>query len=361
MNKNLFLLLVGSVTLMTGCTLSPDYTRPEAPIAAGWPTGAAYREIETTAGGPAAPDLRWQEIFTDERLQKLIETALSNNRDLRLAALNVQRARALYGIQRVELFPSFNAAGSGSRQRVPADLSATGNRMTAEQYGVNFGISSWEIDFFGRLRSLETRALEEYLATEQARRSAQILLVSAVSNAYLSLAANREHLKLSESTLETQEEVYHLIRRRYELGIASELDLRRAQTQVDTARGDIARFTQLVAQDENALNLLAGSASPLPDEILPADLASVTAPREICPGIQTTAGVPGEAQRRDKLPLTTKLLASLSPGGARPPLEASRAGPFLPPVGAGNRFDSDEVRKHYSLAGFPSGGNNDNH
>ena len=139
--------------------------------------------------------------------------------------------------------------------------------MTAEQYSVNLGISSWEIDFFGRIRSLKDQALEEYLATDQARRSAQILLVSAVAQAYLTLAADRENLKLVASTLETQEASYKLIRKRYDVGLASELDLRRAQSQVDTARGDVARYTQLAAQDENALNLLVGS--PLPQELLP--------------------------------------------------------------------------------------------
>jgi multidrug efflux system outer membrane protein len=236
-------------------------------------------------GTPTATQIQWREFFADERLQQIIDMALNNNRDLRLAALNVERARALYGIRRAEVFPSVNAVGSGSRQRVPADLSTTGTEMTTEQYSVNLGIISWEIDFFGRIRSLKGRALEEYLSTEQARRSAQILLVSAVANAYLTLAANREHLKLAESTLETQETAYNLIRRRYEVGLASELDLRQAQTQVDTARGDIARFMQLVAQDENALNLLVGSPSRMPNEILPEDLASVKPPKQISPGM----------------------------------------------------------------------------
>jgi len=271
--------------VLGGCTLAPKYTRPEAPISADWPTGAAYKETRVMSGIATPAEIQWREFFGDEHLQQIIDMALNNNRDLRLAALNVERARALYGIQRAELFPSVNAVGSGNKQRVPADLSATGNKMTSERYDVNLGISSWEIDFFGRIRSLKDRALEEYLSTEQARRSAQILLVSAVANAYLTLAADREHLKLAGSTLETQETAYHLIRRRYEVGLASELDLRQAQTQVDTARGDIARFKQLVAQDENALNLLVGSLFPMPNEILPEDLASVKPPKQISPGM----------------------------------------------------------------------------
>jgi len=279
MNRQLFFLLVGIGLVMSGCTLTPKYERPEAPIPGGWPTGAAYSEIK----GPTPPELRWQEFFTDEKLKKILESALKNNRDLRLAALNVQKTRALYGIQRAELLPAVNAVGSGSQQRVPADLSTTGKAMTAEQYSVSLGISSWEIDFFGRIQSLEDRALEEYLATDQARRSARILLVSAVANSYITLAADRERLKLAQSTLETQQAVYSLIRRRYEEGLASGLDLRQAQTQVDAARGEVARYTQLTAQDENALNLLVGS--PLPSEILPAELDNVSPPEEISSGI----------------------------------------------------------------------------
>ena len=133
--------------------------------------------------------------------------------------------------------------------------------------------ASWEIDFFGRIRSLKDQALEQYFATEHARRSAQISLVSSVAQAYLSLAANKENKRMATSTLETQEASYKLIRKRYDVGIASELDLQQAQSQVDTARVDVARYTQLTAQDENALSLLVGSS--LPSDLLPADLNSV--------------------------------------------------------------------------------------
>jgi outer membrane protein, multidrug efflux system len=285
MNRHLFFLLVGIALVLGGCTMAPEYTRPEAPVSAEWPSGAAYKETKAMPGESTATEIRWREVFADERLQRMIDIALSNNRDLRLAALNVERARALYGIQRAELFPSVNAVGSGSKQRVPADLSSSGNAKTVEQYSVDLGILSWEIDFFGRIRSLKDNALEEYFATEQTRRSAQILLVSAVANAYLTLAADRENLKLAETTLETQKRAYDLIKRRYDLGLASELDLNQAQTQVDTARRDIARFTQFTAQDENVLNLLVGSSAP--NELLPADLGSVSPPKEISPGLSS--------------------------------------------------------------------------
>ncbi|MBU0651562.1 MAG: efflux transporter outer membrane subunit [Proteobacteria bacterium] len=283
MNINRFLLVCAIVTLLGGCTLAPEYTRPAAPVPADWPTGAAYHQTNPSA--PVASGLPWRAFFTDERLQKIIETALNNNRDLRLAALNVERARALYGIQRAELFPSANAVGSGSRERVPADLSSTGSARTAERYSVSLGISSWEIDFFGRIRSLKDRALEEYLATDQARRSARILLASAVANAYLGLAANRETLKLAAATLETQEAAYRLIRKLCDIGLSSEIDLRRAQSQSEAARGEVARYTQRTAQDENALNLLVGS--PLSPALLPVDLGGVTPPTEISHGLSS--------------------------------------------------------------------------
>ena len=285
MNKNALLLLVGIAIVLGGCTMAPKYTRPGAPVPAAWPTGAAYKETKAATSPPTAWKLRWREFFTDEHLQKIIETALNNNRDLRLAALNVERARALYGVQRAELFPAVSAVGTGSKQRSSSDLTRPGEPRTTKQFNVNLGITSWEIDFFGRIRSLKEQALEEYLGTEQARRSAQIALVAEVARVYLTLAADRGNLKLAQSTLETQQGAYDLIRRQYEVGLANELDLRRAQTQVDAARGDVARFMQLVAQDQNALNLLAGS--PVSKQLLPADLSSVSSFKEISPGLSS--------------------------------------------------------------------------
>jgi multidrug efflux system outer membrane protein len=227
----------------------------------------------------------WRSFFADEGLQRIIEAALTNNRDLRLAALNVERTQALYGIARADLLPAVNVAGRGSKGRVPADLSNTGRAATNEQYSVSLGISSWEIDFFGRLRNLRDKALEEFLATDQARRGAQILLVSSVSNACLTLAADRETLQLAEATLTAQEEAFRIIQKRRDAGMASELDLRRAQSAVETARGDVARYTQLVAQDTNVLNLLVGS--PVPAAWLPPSLAAIRPLRDISPGLSS--------------------------------------------------------------------------
>jgi multidrug efflux system outer membrane protein len=287
MNKHAFLLLLGIALAPAGCTMAPKYTRPKAPVPAEWPTGPAYSDARGATNVSAVPDLRWQEFFTDAKLQQVIGMALTNNRDLRLAALNVEQARALYGIQRAELLPTINANASGSKASVPADLSGATppQRKTLEQYNANLGVASWEIDFFGRIRSLKDRALQEYLATEQARRSAQILLVSSVANAYLVLAADRENLALSETTLAAQQDSYNLVKRRYELGLTTELDLYRAQTPLDIARRDVALYAQQVAQDKNALNLLAGA--PVPDELLPKELGRVSPPKEIASGLSS--------------------------------------------------------------------------
>lgn len=284
MNRKIFLLPLFIIFLMGACTLAPKYERPDAPVPAQWPKGPAYKTEAASAAEPAEK-LAWRNFIKDSRLQKAIEIALIKNRDLRVAALNVEKAKAMYGIGKVSILPSVNATGTWYKERIPADLSPSGSAYTAEKYSVNLGVTSWEIDFFGRIRSLKDVALEQYLATDQARKSAEIILVSAVAQAYLTLAANRENLKLAASTLESQQTAHNLIKKTYDVGIASGLDLRRSQSQVDIARRDIACYTQLTAQAENALNFMVGS--PVPQELLPADLSSVVPPREILAGVSS--------------------------------------------------------------------------
>jgi multidrug efflux system outer membrane protein len=267
------LLLVLTAVSLAGCTLIPDYARPQAPVPAGWPSGPSYREPGPARQAPIGAEIPWRRFFTDGRLQTLIAMALQNNRDLRQAALNVERARALYRIQQAELLPTVDAVGSGGRERVPEDLATDGRHRTVEQYRATLGIASWEIDFFGRIRSLEQRALEEYLATEQALRSARILLVAEVAYAFLAVAAERENLQLARFTLEAQQASYHVIRRRFEVGLAPALDLRQVQTRVDAARVDVARYTELAARAENALNLVVGM--PVAAGLLPEGLSGV--------------------------------------------------------------------------------------
>ena len=278
-----------SITLvaicLAGCTMAPWYTRPAPPIPNDWPSGEAYKKDVSVTSAPISSELTWQEFISDEQLQKVITLALNNNRDLRIATLNVERAKALYGIQRAELFPTLGAVGVGGKQRVSADLSDTGSSKITERYSADLGVLSWEIDIFGRIRSLKDKALEEYLATEYVQRGTQLSLISSVAEVYLGLAADHEGLKLSQSTLDAQQTSYNLIQRRYNVGIANELDLRRAQTQVDLARRDVALYVQFVAQGENALNLLVGT--PVPMELLPNDLGSVVPLKDISAGVSS--------------------------------------------------------------------------
>lgn len=268
------------VSLLWGCSLAPPYTRPQPPVPAQWPSGPAYQEAGT---GKSAAEVKWEDFFQSEPLRRVIGMALANNRDLRVAVLNIERYQALYRIQRAELLPRIDAQGYFSKERVPGILTNSGHPTTVEIYNLNVGISAWELDFFGRIRSLKDSALEQYLATEQARRSAQIALISGVANTYLTLAADRENLRLARSTLEAQQSSYNIIKRRYEVGASSELELRQAQTRLEAARVDIARFTGLVAIDENALNLLAGST--VSAALLPEDLEKAAVLQDSAPGL----------------------------------------------------------------------------
>jgi multidrug efflux system outer membrane protein len=281
-NKSIGVLI--STFFLAGCTtMAPKYTKPVAPVPVDWPSGPAYKDGASKID-KAVSDISWQDFFVDPMLQKLIALALDNNRDLRVAALNIERTQALYQIQRSGLFPKIDASAAASFQRIPETLSGTGRAMTVEQYSVGLGVTSYELDLFGRVRSLKDQALEQFLATEQARRSVQISLVSQVAAGYLALAADRERLQLAKDTLANQQESYKLTKSRFEAGVSSSLDMNQAQTTVDAARVDIARFTTLVAQDENALNLVVGS--QVPAELLPQALSeSLTSLKDISPGL----------------------------------------------------------------------------
>jgi len=272
------------VACLAGCSMAPKYTRPEAPVSATWPTGPAYKNSASPSGEPAATDLKWNQFFVNPQLQKLIGLALANNRDLRVAALNIERSRAQYQIQRSDLFPKVDANAAALYQRVAEGISVTGSPLNIHQYQVGLGLSSYELDLFGRIRSLKDQALQQFFATGEARRSVQISLVAEVANNYLTLAADRERLKLAQDTLTSQQTSYELIRSRYEAGMSSALDLHQAQTSVDTARVDIARFTTFVAQDENALTLVVGSR--VEADLLPAALSdTLTAVKDLQPGL----------------------------------------------------------------------------
>lgn len=274
-----------AASLAGACSLIPAYERPAAPVPAAFP--------DAPASAPAAAPLAWRDYFTDERLRAVIALALENNRDLRVAALNIEKARAQYGIQRAELFPSLTAnAGLTAQRRQPAEgAAADAEPSTTRQYSATLGFAAYELDFFGRLRSLSEQALEVYLGTEEARRSAQISLVAEVSQAWLRLGADRERLALAQDTLASRRKSHELTQRSVEVGVASALDLAQSRTLLEGARADAARYEALVAQDRNALALLAGA--PVPAALQPDSLTdSLTSVAEL------PAGLPSEVLTR---------------------------------------------------------------
>jgi multidrug efflux system outer membrane protein len=273
-----FLLLV-----LAGCsTMAPKYEQPAPPVSATWPSDPAYKEIKT-ASKPLA-EIPWEEFFVDPQLRKVIALALDNNRDLRVAVLNIEKSRARYQIQRAELLPKVDTNAEADFQRIAENFSGSGLPENLHQYRLSLGASSYELDLFGRVRSLKDQALEQYLATEQARRSVQISLVSQVAASWLAVASDRERLQLARETLTSQQDSFKLINSRYEAGVSSALDLNQARTSVEAARVDVARYTALLAQDENALSLVVGA--PLPTDLLPAALTkTITAMKDVAPGL----------------------------------------------------------------------------
>ncbi|KWU48600.1 efflux transporter outer membrane subunit [Pseudomonas palleroniana] len=287
MNKFAFSLVTVAVAL-GGCSLIPDYQQPAAPVAPQYPQGPAYAAAAGTVSEEAASQ-GWRTLFRDPALQQLIQTALAQNRDLRVAALNVEAYRAQYQIQRADLFPAISAGVGGTRQRVPASITRTGKAAITSTYSATLGMSAYELDFFGRVRSLSEQAMQAYLATEQARRSAELSLVASVANAYLTWRADQELLVLTRQTLASYEESLRLTTRSLAVGTASSLDAAQAQTSVENARANLARYERQVAQDRNSLTLLIGGALPpsLPARPLASDLIA-----------QVPSGLPSDLLQR---------------------------------------------------------------
>ncbi|ADG11994.1 transporter [Caulobacter segnis] len=261
MFRNLTLILLAS-TAVSACTLAPKYERPVLPVAQTWSTPKAE-----PAGQVTAADLDWRQVLVDPRLQGVVDLALKQNRDLRVAVLNIEKARATYGVQRANLFPAIDGALSGNRSRTPAGVSQTGQAIETETYSATIGFTAYELDLFGRVRSLNQQALQSFFATEETARSTRISLIAETANAWLTLAADQDRLALARNTLAAREESLALTRRQVDGGVGSLLDLRNAETLAESARSDIATYTAQVAQDRNALVLLAGG--EVPAELLP--------------------------------------------------------------------------------------------
>lgn len=259
MHKPLITALALATSLfVSGCAmLEPRVPEAEPAIAVEWPlppttsadTASAPAGLAATTQSVA--DVGWRDFFVDPKLEQLIDLSLQNNRDLRVAVLNVERARSQYRIQRADRMPSL---------AIGADMVRTGgDAPVTETYSADLGIAQFELDLFGRVRNLSHAALQRYFATEESQRSAQLALISQVANIYLTLSADRELLRIAEATLQSQQASYDLTRKRYELGALSALELNQSRTVVETARSDVARFAGQVAQDTNALTLLVGA------------------------------------------------------------------------------------------------------
>lgn len=276
-------LLTCALLLATGCTMMPTYERPAAPVEASFPSGIAYDDVPKTT----APLPTWDVFFTNPKVREVIKMALQNNRDLRIAIFNVEKAKAAYGIQRSSLFPNVGAAVNESAGRTPRSISQTGEAITSHTYQANLASTAWEIDLFGRIRSLSEAALQTYLGTEEARWGVKNTLIAEVANAWVNVGAQKELVRLQEVTYKSQIESYKLMLDSYKLGASSLLELEQAKTTVASAQASLAQYQRSLAQARNALNLLVGAT--VPANLEPTKLEDATTYGAIAPD-----GLPSE-------------------------------------------------------------------
>lgn len=267
MKYKLKILLIGVTTLLVnGCTMIPKLPKIDAAIPKNFPSAGLVK-----TNGPIASRVAWRDYFVDEKLRELISLALLNNRDLRVAVLNIEKARAQYQIKGADLFPSISGGFGQNTHRLPNNSIEGLGKVIKRDFNASLDLTSYELDFFGRVRSLKEQAFQNYLGTEEARRSAQISLIAAVANTWLKLAADNERLMLAQKTYRTRQRAFELIRSTYKIGLASELDWRQAETLMEMSRADMARYAMLVAQDKNALRLIVGIG--IPENSLPMRLS----------------------------------------------------------------------------------------
>ena len=351
---------------LAGCTsLAPDYARPMLPVPATLNGTNGPNGSEGTALAPETRPMGWQDFLQEPRLRELVALALQNNRDLRVAVLAIEKARAQYGVEQSNRFPAVGATAAGNRTRTADDLNTSGRSPTSSQYSAQLGFSSYEIDFFGRVKNLNEAALQEFLRTTENRRSVQLSLVAEVANAWLTLDADGRRLQLAQDTLRSRQKSYELTERSHALGAASGLTLAQAQTTVDTARADVAAFTSQVARDRNALALLAGAPVPaalLPDganpgaTASPARAASASASVAPAPSLATPAAtllaVPGDLPSSVLLNRPDVRAAEYTLRGAYASIGAARAA-FFPSI----TLTASAGTASNALSGLFDGGN----
>jgi multidrug efflux system outer membrane protein len=344
-SRSTCLLAAAVATLLGACTLEPHYHRPPPPVPA--LEGGA-------AGGTVAADIGWREFFPDPQLQQLIALALTDNRDLRVAALNVQSAQAQYRIQRAELFPTVDASAVEQVQHIPIRVLTSGfppavlagagplptNGVTEHTYDVGVGFTSYELDLFGRIRSLSHAALQQYFSSGETRRSVQLTLVAEVATAYVAVLADQTLLDITRDTLKSQEDSYALTQKLFSGGTTTELALRQAESTVDTARANLAQYNRQLAQDRDALQLLLGA--PIPDGI---DFSGGLDRGNMVAELEE--GVPSDVlvRRPDVLAAEHQLMA------ANAEIGAARAA-FLPAISLTGNFGTESTQ----LSGLFKGG-----
>ncbi len=264
---------------LAGCDLAPHYRQPALASPSSFPQGGAYPALPAGAGTVTA--IGWKDFFTDDRLRQTIALGLANNRDLRVAAANVLQARAQYRVQRADLLPTIAANGqanishTGASGAVAGSGSTTvngGARRTSDDYSATVGVSAFEVDLFGRVRNLSKAALDQYLATRQGQDSTRISLIAEIADAWATMASDQDQLQVSNDTLTSFQQSVDITRAQFDKGIASELDVRQAETNLEDARYNVAQLRTQVAQDQNALNLLVGTT--VPEALLPASLGT---------------------------------------------------------------------------------------
>jgi multidrug efflux system outer membrane protein len=252
---------------LAGCIdLAPKYQRPAQPTPATFPGAAASPSNDQ-------PLVGWRDFFADARLKAVIEQALADNRDLRVAVANIASARAQYHVQRAALFPTITAGPGATFASIPAEVAAGGavpqgtSAYSEHTYSLTGGVTAWQLDLFGKVRNLTRAAQDQYFATQAARDAAQITLVSEVASDYLTLGADRAMLKIAEDTEASGQASLTVIQGRFDAGVDSGLDVAQAKQVVEQARFDVARLTTQVARDRDALDLVVGA--PVRDDLLP--------------------------------------------------------------------------------------------
>jgi multidrug efflux system outer membrane protein len=316
MKGSALITVAAAITVLSACTLEPHYERPAAPVPPTWAGSAAG-----AADKASVADVGWRQFFPDPVLQRLVAIALANNRDLRVAVLNVQAAQAQYRIQRADLFPTISATGLEQVEKYPSGVLGTGaggatgtpipGGTIFRFFEVGVGFTSYELDLFGKIRSLNHAALEQYFENAETRRSSQLTLVAEVASAYLAILADETILKVTRDTLDSQTASYDLTKKSLDAGTTTALALRQAATTVDTARANLAEYTRQAAQDRNALMLLLGT--PIPEDIVfSTDINAETMSADL------PVGVPSEVltRRPDVLAAEHQLISANADIGA---------------------------------------------